>query len=300
MYRTPAQALMRFNRSAMEKWEHARSSLQLGVILHLTGLVGGIVSYVEVITRGGPDNQPNDFFAWQLWLFTDRESLQTLAMVLFFGLSGLGLYIVSRVTRERRWDTMWLAFAVASLFPLQACWPPALQVLGTSATELTSISWPRWIAVCVACSVAQLIFGWQAWLLRTHHYRVVLAGVRSGSVFLLIVFPVMGMLFLLRVLSEDLRAVINGEVWALLGAAQLIVALTAGVGERKAAEREVQLEVLLKAVHGASPEKSRAQMARSAERLRRRGSLRKHPPRQGSSVHAMQRRRIAKQTSFPN
>ncbi len=103
---------------------------------------------------------------------------------------------------------------------------------------------------------------------------------RSGLVFFVIVYPVMLAIWILPALHEDWQAVVNGEVWALLGAAQLIVALTAGVGERKAVQREIQLDDLLRELHAAPPQETPAKASLAAKSLLRRGPHRKQ------SIHA--------------
>lgn len=215
--------------------------------------------------RGGVQDAPKFAYPdWLVYVFTSSASHQLMASAIFLGLTTAGYLITVRGMYKRKWNFVWLSFSLGVLIPLWACWVPYI-----NTTELTSLARPQWMAVCLACSLAQLVFGWQAWLLRSNSTREAIEGSRSGLVFLLITLSTQSVLILLRYLDKDWQSAVNGQLWALLGSAQLIVAFTAGIGERKSMENEVMFRTMLNKVRRQPVNRGRPHVHRSVWRASR-------------------------------
>lgn len=190
-----------------------------------------------------PPSPPHDADAFQLALYYLTISPRYVAGVFLLCCGIWGMAAILRISKVRKWNTFWVLFFFGSLVPVFAYLLP-WKVFG----ELTSMQWPRLLAVCLCCSLAQAVFGWQAWLLRRHGATRAWEGMRSGLIFFAVTYPTIAgyvMLIPLFGTNSNVQEAINGEVWALLGAAQLIVALTNGIAERRAFEREVRLQTVL-------------------------------------------------------
>lgn len=131
---------------------------------------------------------------------------------------------------------------VYAIFIFSAMYPPALLYDLEATIAVTSLSMSQLVAIAISASIAQITFAILAWRIRTLPSKKVMAGVHSGLTFAALNVGAYIALAALAISGEPVRDAVNGELWALVGAAQLIVAVTAGVNEARAARFEALIE----------------------------------------------------------
>jgi len=121
------------------------------------------------------------------------------------------------------------------VFLIAAGIPIVLLYATDEASRVTSLSTSQLVGLSCTASVAQLVFARHAWHLRKLPLKAILEGVHSGFVFLGLNVAILWVLLLLGFVDDGIQLAVNSEYWAILGAAQLLAALTSGQSERRAA-----------------------------------------------------------------
>jgi hypothetical protein len=150
-----------------------------------------------------------------------------------------------KLHREAGIQPVYAIFVIVALIPTFLLQPAAaIGNRGPISGEqiMMSLSGVQiWVIVLMSL-LAQLIFAAEAWTLRRYSGPKVLAGCHSGLVFALLNVLTFFIVGILPVADQPVRAAFNGEFWPLLGAAQLLVAVTSGWNECQAIHTEVAVE----------------------------------------------------------